>query len=1094
MDSLRSGVQFVDKHRAELIQRVSLVMPLADVLLSRSMLRGEMYSEIRAARTSQEKMRELFRALHSGGEQAKFAFYSALRDHDPHLLQDLERDTDLGHSSGAPERKPLLGQASLTEYREAVHSKYKTVLEYNSLPGEHVLLADRYTDLLIVQKYREEKDREEEIRSKGQKFQQVLNNRAGEMYHSVKISDFFREAPKSVILQGHTGHGKSFTVQKMMCDWASGELFQEFDFVFHLNCKELNHYLGAKNLVDLLSCSQRFTPLITQVLQQSPHKVLLVIDGFDELKFTLEGTRTPLPTDPFTQAPVEDTLRALLRGHILPESFLLITTRSTASDRLSKLLKSPQCFTEILGFTEQRVKEYFQRFFNNVHLFEKAFKFVQANETLFTACFVPVICWIVCTVFREQFKKNVDMLQGLETATSIFVHFVFTLLEHHCQGLCQPVPTLLLNLGQLAERGMVQQQVLFDERTVFEVVSDPTTVPFLCKFLLKKKISLQPMFSFMHLSFQEFFTALLYTLIDKKDPQKIQTLLYPHGEQHLKSPHLIPVIQFLFGLSNKDVTHSLMEIMDISTASIRKQLEEWILSFIQICKSQQSDNMEMFIFHCLYELHEEYFVKRAMEDWDWIELFDIPLKRTDCWVLLYCLQCCPSIRKLKVTHCNLTGEKLRMLQPALCRCEELGLHVKDLTDDDVEVLISALGERKVLSELRVTKSSLSEESMHQLLEGLSKQKSLGSVLISVKAITCNTTNIFLQFFQEVAIKELCCVEVGDLSDANKESLCSSLSATKNIDSFRLTAEHSCPGRQPKSSSISLTVSCNSEILHTNCIGLLHTFHSLNCLKINSRGFEQHVDTLLSFLHVIPGLKRVELEVNCLIFSWVSGILSLIQACPCLEEGSVQVFDITDGEGESLYSFLSVGQDTDTFRLTAEHSCIATEAAHSHLSLTLSRSSEFSKTDWISFLQEFHTLRGLTENSPGFDEHVDGLLTFLRSVPYLRKVELEINCLTESWADRILSLTRGCPTIEEIKLAAGRQYIRNGLLLEKGLQKLQSSQRRPNCTLLLQGRKCSKITDKCTDYKHWRRSCNRYVEIEVNGEYFTEKEKSLIYVI
>ena len=58
--------------------------------------------------------------------------------------------------------------------------------------------------------------------------------------------------------------------------------------------------------------------------------------------------------------------------------------------------------------------------------------------------------------------------------------------------------------------------------------------------------------------------------------------------------------------------------------------------------------------------------------WGEVKFHYIPLTRTDCWVLLYCLQCCPTIRSLALTECNITAEKLMMLQPALSRCEELG--------------------------------------------------------------------------------------------------------------------------------------------------------------------------------------------------------------------------------------------------------------------------------------------------------------------------------------------------------------------------------------------------------------------------------------
>lgn len=125
------------------------------------------------------------------------------------------------------------------------------------------------------------------------------------------------------------------------------------------------------------------------------------------------------------------TLSGLIQKQILPESFLLVTTRSTGLDKLNGVVKNPVRCAEILGFSKEGVEEYFQRFFKKEQHSQQAYDSVRKNETLFTACFIPVICWIICTVYREQFYEGTEMIQSLETTTSIFVEFVATLLKHH---------------------------------------------------------------------------------------------------------------------------------------------------------------------------------------------------------------------------------------------------------------------------------------------------------------------------------------------------------------------------------------------------------------------------------------------------------------------------------------------------------------------------------------------------------------------------------------------------------------------------------------------------------------------------------------
>ncbi|XP_063048667.1 NACHT, LRR and PYD domains-containing protein 1 homolog [Engraulis encrasicolus] len=598
-------------------------------------------------------------------------------------------------------------------------SHYEALQEYNSLPGEEVLLTDRYTPLLIIEKHRDQEEREKEICRSGPGF---IGARIEE-YKSTTVDQFFRpkdngRIPRAVILQGNSGHGKSLTAQKIILDWASGSLYQnQFALVLHLSCKELNLIYSKgvqKSVAGLVSLSQKFTPLVLKTLKDLPQKVLLLLDGFDELQFPVcEVSNSPVK-DLSTPAPVEVILGALLKGSILSECHLLVTTRPSASGELNKLLKRPVRCTEVLGFTEEGVHEYIKRFCKDDEVWKNVSSRVMSNETLFTSCFIPVICWIVCTVFRNHLQKNVEMTNSLQTTTSIFVNFVSILLKHHCWGLKQPVAALLKSLGQLAETGRQKQQVLFSKGVVFNTVSDPTSVPFLCKFLVKETVDMVEMFSFMHLSFQEFFSALHYIL--SQDEEMIKELLA--STRHPKDRiHRLPVIQFLFGLSNVKVMQVLQKHGLNPNPQSKEQLKEWVLYHIN--KNSQKKHVMRFILHCLYELHEEEFVKSTMAIWGKVSFVSISLTRTDCWVLLYCLQCCPTIPSLELKRCNITADKMRLLQPALSRCQELGLQ----------------------------HSSLSYESMQQILIALSRQKSVGRVWVCVKTITPNTVQTLLRFMK-----------------------------------------------------------------------------------------------------------------------------------------------------------------------------------------------------------------------------------------------------------------------------------------------------------------------------------------------------------
>ncbi|XP_050954195.1 NACHT, LRR and PYD domains-containing protein 1-like [Labeo rohita] len=85
--------EFVNKHRRHLIHRVSSVMEIADGLMAKNMITGEIYSEVYAIKTPQDRLRLLLDALDSGGDSVKAEFYRLLKENEPHLVNDLDSET-----------------------------------------------------------------------------------------------------------------------------------------------------------------------------------------------------------------------------------------------------------------------------------------------------------------------------------------------------------------------------------------------------------------------------------------------------------------------------------------------------------------------------------------------------------------------------------------------------------------------------------------------------------------------------------------------------------------------------------------------------------------------------------------------------------------------------------------------------------------------------------------------------------------------------------------------------------------------------------------------------------------------------------------
>ncbi|XP_043084805.1 NACHT, LRR and PYD domains-containing protein 1 homolog [Puntigrus tetrazona] len=647
-------------------------------------------------------------------------------------------------------------------------------------------------------------------------------------YHNISIERLFGYLPESFILHGNSGSGKSIIAQKVMLDWASEKPYlKNFDLAFSLRYDELKCISEEMNLIELLSLNCSLTSdQISMMLENSEsalqQRVLFIIDGLDDFNYIseFELMRYELCISSiFQKAPPEVVVCSLLLKSILPSSLFLITTKTKVPQGLFFTVN--YYYIRVLGFSENRVEEYFQKFFQNKDLFRRAYECVRSNKSLFKVCSIPVICWIICTLLRERLSDGVDVTSGLETTTSVYTDFVSTLLERHCQG--QSIPSLVRSLGQLAERGMLEQQVLFDEKSVHETISDPAGSPFLCE----RRIGQETMFSFLHHSFQEFFTALYYVLLDEDESKrKVSKLLHTvergwalsrmsGRETDLetgRSSLLQPVILFLCGLCTKEGISSFFKKHNMAVSgNIETQLKEWINQ----CSRRYQNKHMLFILHCLCELHEKSFVGNVLERLDYIDLSNILLKDEDCWTLRFCFENCANIGKLRL---NIKSDNLKILQSALCRYEEIWLQVDHITDDTRD-LISAFGEGKIVKELIIQER---ETSRARLKEAI---KSLIITSVNDEDVTVSSSKSSFSLLISELTRQ-------DISTVNWTSFLQKLRLTSSQVSRRINTfllDESVSGLKK----VDLQITKFTDTWTDTILSLLRGLPSLNELKINS---------------------------------------------------------------------------------------------------------------------------------------------------------------------------------------------------------------------------------------------------------------------
>ncbi|XP_075609234.1 NACHT, LRR and PYD domains-containing protein 6 [Balearica regulorum gibbericeps] len=572
---------------------------------------------------------------------------------------------------GKAEWLPTLGLAPLLDssspdcqrkYKEAILREFSHIKDQNARMGENVDLHTRYSKLVIVTKHLDEEQREH-IMDMGRKHVEIMKEQASS---SIAVGDLFKPdskgwAPKVVVLLGAAGMGKTVTARKIMLDWASDKLFMEFDYVFYIHCREGNLLTPSSSMDDLISQCYPGSNLPVATVLAQPEKLLFVIDGFDELRSSFDL----LPCEPCSQPEerqVEDTLSSLLCRKVLPESSLIITTRPAALQKLGKCLVCER-YAEILGFSEAERKEYFHTFFQNTEQATAAFQFVRGNETLFTMCLVPIVCWIVCTVVKQQLSRSGGLTQSPKTTTGIYTLYLSALLQSVSSQLKQDMPGVLRRLCCLAADGVWKQKVLFEEKEVQRYALDQReALPLLLnEHIFQRDISCVSTYSFIHLSFQEFFAALFYLLEDEGEARDlpagptrdVKELLESHGNSR---NFCVLTVRFLFGLLNEEHRRKLEEIGCRITPRITQELLAWLQNSQKTALALLMPEMAVIrnleVCHCLYELQDQQFVVAALDPFTRVYLQGFNLNHFDQMVLSFSVKNIPKLESLEMGHCS----------------------------------------------------------------------------------------------------------------------------------------------------------------------------------------------------------------------------------------------------------------------------------------------------------------------------------------------------------------------------------------------------------------------------------------------------------
>ncbi|XP_067260590.1 NLR family CARD domain-containing protein 3-like isoform X2 [Chanodichthys erythropterus] len=673
-------------------------------------------------------------------------------------------------------------------HKISLKNKYERLFEGLKLQENETLLNRIYTQLYIIEGESEGVNEEHEV---------LQMEKTARTQHSqdtlIDCNDIFKSSPepgceekdqiKTVLTKGIAGIGKTISVQKFILDWAEGKANQDVDFMFVLPFRELNlirdHQYSLHRL--LLDFHPELQDLDSKIYEDC--KVVFIFDGLDESRITLMFSDTQEISNVTETSSVGMLMSNLMKGDLLPSALIWITSRPAAANQIpSEYINR---LTEIQGFNEPQKEEYFRKRISDEHQASRIISHIRRARSLNIMCHIPVFCWISSTVLQKLLQEDLST-EIPQTLTEMYIHFLLIQInmrnqkyeEKKTKELLRSNRKVIVKLAEVAFKQLMKGNVMFYEEDLRESgidVTDASVYSGICTeiFMEESVIHQSKVYSFIHLSFQEFLAAfhVFYSHVINKEllqflKVSLCVLLKTAVNKSLKSKngHLDLFLRFLLGISlesNQRLLQDLLTHIVNSSESIRKTTQ-YIKGKIKE-HDHVSTERSINLFLCLLEVKDQTLSTEIQEfvksDYHSMK----KLSPAHCSTITYILQMSKEVLdELNLMKYKTTDEGRRRLIPAVINCRKAKLQFCRLTGQCCESLSSALQSSNcVLKELDLSDNDLYNSGVKLLSDGL---KSPNCQLQILSLSDCKLTAECCESLSSALHSSNCVLRELDLSD------------------------------------------------------------------------------------------------------------------------------------------------------------------------------------------------------------------------------------------------------------------------------------------------------------------------------------------
>ena len=308
------------------------------------------------------------------------------------------------------------------------------------------------------------------------------------------------QRPRTVLIEGDPGMGKSTYCQKLAYDWATKQKeldpsFPDIDVLLLLKCHDVKSSIWKAIDDQILPAEidDQAKECFFKFVRENQSNVLLVLDGLDEM-------------DSAEMKRIYD----LVEGKELSGFHVILTSRHEVGRKLRRYCDT---LWEIVGFTEQDANSFIRRYFKSINredLLENLLEKIRYSDDLRILSKNPLNVTLLCVLCED--------LEGVfpTSRTELYTEIVLCVLRRYekKQGLSSKTEDLmsifreeLVLLGRVALHSLRKGELYFEEHESGSTSIALSKFGFLSLQASGCKRKAVVRYAFLHKSFQEFFSG-----------------------------------------------------------------------------------------------------------------------------------------------------------------------------------------------------------------------------------------------------------------------------------------------------------------------------------------------------------------------------------------------------------------------------------------------------------------------------------------------------------------------------------------------------------------------------------------------------------